>query len=103
MDNLLNEIIKGDEAAQERLLQAEEYRRAQLADLQNKKEQIEKEEIQKAIDEAVKRSEKNKSAGDKKLGELRQSQKNAEEKMDALYTRNSSKWVKEIVDGVING
>lgn len=103
MENLLNEIIKSDKDAKQRLTQAEDYRREQLIALQTKKEEIEKEEIRKAVDDLLKKGEKRKSAGDKQIYALKQSHKKAEEEMNELYKKNGSKWVDRIVDGVING
>lgn len=103
MENLLNEIIRSDKEAKKRLTQAEDYRREQLISLQSKKEEIEKEEIKKAVDDLLKKGQKRKSAGDKQISALKQSHKAAEDKMNELYKANGSKWVEKIVDGVING
>lgn len=103
MENLLNEILKSDKEAKQRLIEAEDYRREKLVALQSEKEKIEKEEIQKAVDALLKKGEKRKSAGEKQISELKKSHKAAEEKMNELYKQNGSKWVDRIVDGVING
>lgn len=103
MENLLNEILKSDKEAKQRLTQAEDYRRERLVALQSEKEEIEKEEIKKAVDALLKKDEKRKSAGEKQIAELKRNHKEAEEKMNELYKQNGSKWVKKIVDGVING
>ena len=103
MENLLNEIIRSDKEAKQRLVEAEEYRREQLMALQSKKDEIEKEEIKKAVDDLLKKGQKRKSAGDKQISALKQSHKDAEERMNELYKKNSAKWVDRIVDGVING
>ncbi len=103
MENLLNEIIKSDKEAKQRLVDAEEYRREQLMALQAKKDEIEKEEIRKAVDSLLKSGEKSRSARDKQLSAMNQSRKTAEEKMNELYKKNCSKWVDRIVDGVIHG
>lgn len=103
MENLLNEILKVDREAKQKLTEAEEYRREQLVALQSKKEEIEKEEIRNAIDALLQKGEERKSAGDKQLADLAESHKAAEEKMKKLYEQNGDQWVKKIVDGVING
>ncbi len=103
MENLLNEIIKSDKLAGEKLSQAESYRREQLLLLQSKKNEIEKEEIKKAVDDMLSHNEKMKSTGDKQLSDLKKSNGKAEEKMNELYSKNGSEWVRRIVDGVING
>ncbi|MCQ2479195.1 MAG: hypothetical protein MJ120_01045 [Clostridia bacterium] len=103
MENLLNEILKVDREAKQKLTEAEEYRREQLVALQSKKEEIEKEEIRNAIDALLQKGEERKSAGDKQLADLAESHKTAEEKMKKLYEQNGDQWVKKIVDGVING
>lgn len=103
MENLLNEILKSDTAAREKLSQAEEYRREQIVALQSKKDEIEKEELQNAVDELLEKGEKRKSAGDKQLSELKENHDAAEKKMTELYEKNCSEWVRKIVDGVING
>ena len=103
MENLLNEIIKSDKAAEDKLRQAEEYRRSQYMLLQSKKDDIEKEEIKKAVDKILSDDKKAKSAGDQQLAALKSSIKKAEKNMDELYQKNKSQWVKKITDGVING
>lgn len=103
MENLLNEIIKSDREAKQKLYEAEEYRRSQLVNLQSEKDKIEKEEIKKAVDDLLRKGEKRKSAGDKQLSSLKQSHKAAENKMNELYNEKGSEWVRKIVDGVING
>lgn len=103
MENLLNEILKVDKEAKQKLTEAEEYRREQLVALQSKKEEIEKEEIRNAVDALLQKGEERKSAGDKQLADLAESHKAAEEKMKTLYEQNGDQWVKRIVDGVING
>ncbi len=103
MENLLNEILKVDKEAKQKLTEAEEYRREQLVALQSKKEEIEKEEIRNAIDALLQKGEERKSAGEKQLADLAESHKAAEEEMNKLYKQNGDQWVKRIVDGVING
>ncbi len=103
MENLLNEIIRSDNDAKQRLTQAEDYRREKIVALQSQKEEIEKEELRRAVEDLLKKDEKRKSAGDKQISQLKKSHKAAEDKMNELYKNNSSKWVKRIVDGVING
>lgn len=103
MENLLNEILKSDTAAREKLSQAEEYRREQIVALQSKKDEIEKEELQNAVNALLEKGEKRKSAGDKQISELKENHDAAEKKMTELYEKNCSEWVRKIVDGVING
>ena len=101
MENLLNEILKSDKEAKQRLTEAEEYRRSQLLSLQSKKDEIEKEEIRKAVDDLLKKGAKRKSAGEQQISALKQSHKKAADEMDALYKKNGAEWVRKIVDGVI--
>lgn len=103
MDNLLNEILKADSQAKERLEKAQDYRKELLLQLPEKKAEIEKEETCKAIDEVRKRSSSYKSAGDKKLEELKKSHIKAEQKMNELFEQKGSHWVEEIVNKTING
>ena len=97
MDQLLETILKSDSQAKAKVAEAEEYRRAQLASLQARKEEIEKEEIKKAVDAAVRYSETRRKRGDNQMNALKRMQKDAEESMEALYKQNSAKWVREIV------
>lgn len=103
MKDVLTIILKSDEAAKQRVAGAEEYRKEQLASLQGKKEEITKAEIKKAVDEAVRVSEKRRSVSSRQIGELKKQQESAEEKMDDLYKNNEKKWVDQIVKNVIDG
>ncbi len=103
MEEVLNIILKSDEAAKQKVAKAEEYRREQLASLQSRKEEITKNEIKKAVDDAVRSRERRKSAGDRQLDEMKKLHNTAQKKMEDLYKMNEEKWVDQIVRNVIDG
>ena len=103
MDEILSEIIKSDELAREKIKQAVEYRTKQMAQLPQKKEELEKSETEKIVSEAVKRRNASAGAADKKLEQLKVRSLEAEKKMNELLKEKGAEWVDRIVDGVING
>ena len=103
MDEILSEIIKSDELAREKIKQAVEYRTKQMAQLPQKKEELEKSETEKIVGEAVSRRNASAGAADKKLEQLKAQSVEAERKMNELLKEKGAEWVDRIVDGVING
>ena len=102
-ENVLNIILKSDEAAKQKVASAEEYRREQLASLQSRKEEIKKNEIKRAVDEAVRNSERRKMASTSQLDEMKKTHQAAQEKMEELYKNNEKEWVETIVKNVLEG
>lgn len=101
MENLLTQIIKTDVRARERLKEAEDYRKERMAQLPSKKEEIIKEENQKAIDEALKRSRSSSTTAANKLEKTKEKNKLAEAQMEALYEEKGDQWVKAMVESII--
>lgn len=102
MDKLLNQIIKSDALARDKLKQAESYRKEQMASLSQRKEEIVKQENQKAIDAALKKSRKSETAAAKKLQEVERRNKIAQENMEKLYEEKHSQWEDDMVKNIIN-
>ncbi len=103
MENVLNIILKSDEAAKQKVASAEDYRREQLASLQSRKEEIEKNEIKRAVDDAVRTSERSKKAKTNQLDEMKKMHSTAQAKMEDLYREKEKEWVERIVRNVTEG
>lgn len=101
MDNLLNEILKADSEAKKKLEEAQQYRLRQLAELPQKKTEIEKAAKEKAVGEALERGNGYKVEGEKQLQKLKNRNKAAAQAMDELFKQNGAKWVDKIVKDVI--
>ncbi len=101
MEKLLNHVIKSDALAREKLKKAEAYRKEQMESLPLRKEQIIKEENQKAIDEAVKRSRSSSTTAAKKLEQLKKRNLTATANMEKLYKEKCDEWVEAMVEKII--
>ena len=96
MKEMLRMILDMDKQACERVKEAEAYRDKEIAELGEKTE----EENQKALDFALKKSQKQRTEGDaylEKVGERNQKILNG---MENLYKENADKWVDKIVENV---
>ena len=102
MDKLLNQIIKSDVLAREKLKQAESYRKEQMASLPQRKEEIIKQENQKAIDAALKKSRKSETTAAKKLQEVEGRNEIAQKNMEKLYEEKHTQWEDDMVKNIIN-
>lgn len=101
MENLLNQVIKSDVRAREKLKEAEAYRKAQMESLPQKKEQIIKEENQKAIDDAMRRSKFSSTTAAKKLEQTKIRNRTAQENMEKLYSEKCDEWVEAMLKKII--
>lgn len=100
MKEMLRVILDMDKQACERVKEAEAYRDKEIAELGEKKNRITEEENQKALDFALKKSQKQRTEGDayiEKVGERNQKILNG---MENLYKENADKWVDKIVENV---
>ena len=100
MKEMLRVILDMDKQACERVKEAEAYRDKEIAELGEKKNRITEEENQKALDFALKKSQKQRTEGDaylEKFGERTQKILNG---MENLYKENADKWVDKIVESV---
>lgn len=100
MKEMLRMILDMDKQACERVKEAEAYRDKEIAELGEKKNRITEEENQKALDFALKKSQKQRTEGDvylEKVGERNQKILNG---MENLYKENADKWVDKIVENV---
>lgn len=100
MKEMLRMILDMDKQACERVKEAEAYRDKEIAELGEKKNRITEEENQKALDFALKKSQKQHTEGDaylEKVGERNQKILNG---MENLYKENADKWVDKIVENV---
>ena len=100
MKEMLRVILDMDKQACERVKEAEAYRDKEIAELGEKKNRITEEENQKALDFALKKSQKQRTEGDaylEKVGERNQKILNG---IENLYKVNADKWVDKIVENV---
>lgn len=100
MNDMLKDILEMDKKAREQTEELEEYRRKAIADLSEKKAKIIEEETAKALESAIRHSNKRKIAGDKDLEAVKERDGKILDKMNTLYALNSDKWVDEIVKNV---
>ena len=95
-------ILDMDKQACARVHEAEAYRDNRIAELSGKKDEIVREENQKALDFALKKSQKQRSEGEIYLEKVNERNSHILEEMDSLYNKNAEKWIETIVDNVIN-
>lgn len=100
MDEMLQLILDMDKAARERVREAEAYRDNEIADLSSKKDLITQDENQKALDFALKKSQRQRSANEAYLSEIAQRNQKISDEIDAAYKENSQKWINSIVEKV---
>ena len=94
-------ILDMDKQSCARVQEAEAYRDKRIAELSEKKDEIVKEENQKALDFARKKSQKQRSEGEIYLEKVNERNSHILEEMDSLYNKNAEKWIATIVDNVI--
>ena len=94
-------ILYMDKQACACVQEAEAYRDKRIAELSEKKDEIVKEENQKALDFALKKSQKQRSEGEIYLEKVNERNSHILEEMDSLYNKNAEKWIATIVDNVI--
>ena len=94
-------ILDMDKQACARVQEAEAYSDKRIAELREKKDEIVKEENQKALDFALKKSQKQRSEGEIYLEKVNERNSHILEEMDSLYNKNAEKWIATIVDNVI--
>lgn len=102
MKEMLRMILDMDKQACARVHEAEAYRDSRIAELSGKKDEIVREENQKALDFALKKSQKQRSEGEVYLEKVNERNSHILEEMDSLYNKNAEKWIETIVDNVIN-
>ena len=102
MKEMLRMILDMDKQACARVQEAEAYRDNRIAELSGKKDEIVREENQKALDFALKKSQKQRSEGESYLEKINERNSHILEEMDSLYNKNAEKWIETIVDNVIN-
>lgn len=100
MNETLKTILDMDKKAQQKVAEAEEYRKNAVAGLSAKKASVIEDETRKARESAVRRSERRKAQSQKNLTEIKQRNEKILENMEKLYSENAEKWVSEIVSRV---
>lgn len=100
MKEMLRVILDMDKQACERVKQAEAYRDKEIAELGEKKNRITEEENKKALDFALKKSQKQRTEGDAYLEKVNEQNRKILEGMELKYKENADKWVNEIVENV---
>lgn len=100
MKEILRVILDMDKQACERVKQAEAYRDKEIAELGEKKNRITEEENKKALDFALKKSQKQRTEGDAYLEKVNEQNRKILDGMELKYKENADKWVNEIVENV---
>lgn len=100
MKEMLRVILDMDKQACERVKQAEAYRDKEIAELGEKKNRITEEENKKALDFALKKSQKQRAEGDAYLEKVNERNRKILDGMELKYKENADKWVNEIVENV---
>lgn len=100
MKEMLRVILDMDKQACERVKQAEAYRDKEIAELGEKKNRITEEENKKALDFALKKSQKQRTEGDAYLEKVNERNRKILDGMELKYKKNADKWVNEIVENV---
>lgn len=100
MKEMLRVILDMDKQACERVKQAEAYRDKEIAELGEKKNRITEEENKKALDFALKKSQKQRTEGDTYLEKVNERNRKILDGMELKYKENADKWVNEIVENV---
>ncbi len=100
MKEMLRVILDMDKQACERVKQAEAYRDKEIAELGEKKNRITEEENKKALDFALKKSQKQRTEGDAYLEKVNEQNRKILDGMELKYKENADKWVNEIVENV---
>ncbi len=100
MKEMLRVILDMDKQACERVKEAEAYRDKEVAELSEKKARITEEENRKALDFALKKSQKQRTEGDAYLEKIGERNKKILEGMEDLCEKNSDKWVEKIFENV---
>mgnify|MGYP000846614786 FL=1 len=100
MKEMLRVILDMDKQACERVKEAEAYRDKEIAELSEKKSRITEEENQKALDFALKKSQKQRTEGDAYLKKVSEKNQKILDNMENLYKENADKWVNEIFENV---
>ena len=100
MNETLKTILDMDKKAQQKVAEAEEYRKDAVASLSAKKDAVIEDETQKARESAVRRSERLRAQGGKNLSAVKEKNEKILEKLEKLYAENADSWVDEIVANV---
>ncbi|HAX83045.1 MAG TPA: hypothetical protein DCY15_00640 [Ruminococcaceae bacterium] len=100
MKEMLRVILDMDKQACKRVKQAEAYRGKEIAELGEKKNRITEEENKKALDFALKKSQKQRTEGDAYLEKVNERNRKILDGMELKYKENADKWVNEIVENV---
>lgn len=100
MKDILQAILDMDKSARKQVEKAEEYRKAEIAALSEKKAVITAEENQKALDFAQKRSQKQRSEGEVYLRGVSERNRKISEDIDKAFEENEEKWVETIFNNV---
>lgn len=100
MKEMLKSIIDMDKEARKKVRAAEAYRDSEIAELSTKKNRITEEENQKALDSALKKSQKQRVESDAYIEKISERNKRITEEMDTAYREHSDEWVDTIVRNV---
>lgn len=101
MKEMLQAIIDMDKEARERVREAEAYRDDKIAGLSEQKNQITQEENQKALDFALRKSQKQRAEGDAYIKSVNERNQKITDEIDAVYREKEEQWVSTIVNNVI--
>ena len=100
MNETLKTILDMDKKAQQKVAEAEEYRKNAVASLSAKKNAVIEDETRMAKESALRRSERRRAVEGKNLSAVKEKNVKILEKLEKLYTENADSWVDEIVANV---
>ncbi len=100
MKEMLRVILDMDKLASECVREAEAYRDKEIAELSEKKAQITEEENKKALDFALKKSQKQRTEGDAYLKKVEERNKKILEGMESRFEKSCDEWVDKIFENV---
>lgn len=101
MNEMLKTILEMDKNAQNRVKEAEEYRRSTIASLSERKASIIEDETKKAIEAAARQVTRRKNEGEKNLTVIKEQNAKILTNMNRLYEKNADSWVDLIVRNAI--
>lgn len=100
MDEMLQLILEMDKAARERVRAAEAYRESEISELSAKKDLIAQDENQKALDFALKKSQRQRGASEAYVSYITQRNQKISDQIEAAYKENAQNWINSIVEKV---
>lgn len=102
MDDSLKRILEVNRTADQKVKEAEEYRKVQISSLSAKKEEIIEKETQRARDSAAKRSKKAEAECRERLETVKKNNAMIKDRLQSEFQNNRSRWIDEITENVLS-